>query len=160
MLTSFHRDRLTQTGSVFDAHDAVDRDTDATREPPAAVVDVGTANSLTLTKGDLPVLTAPAGTKHFEVRVQARRTTGTVIYEAWQARSIRLFMPDGIKVAEGSVWTGLGGGPHLTVAGAGVWISFGAEVRLTVPAAGIFTEWGGQPRLTAARAELYIEVLP
>jgi hypothetical protein len=177
MLTSSHRDRLTQTGSVFDAHDAgdigpepgvtyaveirwVDPDTDATREPPAAVIDAGTANSLTLTKEDVPVLAAPTGTKHFEVRVQARRTAGSVIYEAWQARSIRLFMPDGIKVAEVSVWTGLGGGAHLTVAGAGVWIGFGGESRLTVPTTVIFTECGGQPRLTAARAELCIEVLP
>src|SRR6056297_1158189 len=122
LLTWAHRDRLTQTSSVFDAYDAadigpepgvtyaveirwVDPDTDATLEPPAAVIDVGAANSLTLTKEDVPILAAPTGTKHFEVRVQARRTTGTISYEAWQARSIRLFMPDGIKVAEVSTWT-------------------------------------------------------
>jgi uncharacterized protein YegL len=177
LLTWAHRDRLTQTGSLFDAYDAgdigpepgvtyaveirwVDPDTDATLESPAAVIDAGAANSLTLTKEDVPILEAPAGTKHFEVRVQARRTTGTIAYEAWQARSIRLFMPDGIKVAEVSVWTGFGADARLSVAGAGLWLGVGGEARLTVPASDIFSEWGGQPRLTVATAALYIEVIP
>jgi hypothetical protein len=179
---------------VFDAYDAadigpepgvtyaveirwVDPDTDATLEPPAAVIDVGAANSITLTKEDVPILAAPTGTKHFEVRVQARRTTGTISYEAWQARSIRLFMPDGIKVAEVSAWTEIGadtrltvaetaifldcgGAVQLTIAEASIWIGFGSDARLTMPDIDIFNEWGGQSRLTAAEAALYIEVLP
>jgi hypothetical protein len=159
LLTWSHRDRLTQTSSVFNAYDAgdigpepgvtyvveirwVDPDTDATLEPAAAVIDVGTANSLTLTKEDLPVFAAPAGTRHFEVRVQARRTAGTVNYEALQARSIRLFMPDGIKVAEVSAWTEIGSG-----------------ARLTVGDTAIFLDLGGAEHLTIAKATLYIEVI-
>lgn len=194
LLTWSHRDRLTQTSSVFDAYDAadigpepgvtyaveihwVDPDTDTTIDPPAAVIDVGAANSITLTKEDVPILAAPTGTKHFEVRVQARRTAGTITYEAWQARSIRLFMPDGIKVAEASVWTEVGadarltvaetvifldrgGAVQLTIAEAAIWIGFGSDARLTIPDIDIFNEWGGQSRLTAAEAALYIEVLP
>ena len=194
LLTWSHRDRLTQTSSVFDAYDAadigpepsvtyaveirwVDPDTDVTLEPPAAVIDVGTANSLTLTKEDVPILAAPTGTKHFEVRVQARRMSGTISYEAWQARSIRLFMPDGIKVAEVSAWTEIGADARLTVAETAIfldrggasqmtiteaqlWLGFGSDARLTIPSIDIFNEWGGQSRLTAAEAALYIEVIP
>ena len=177
LLTWSHRDRLTQTSSVFDAYDAadigpepgltyvvemrwVDPNTDTTLEPLAAVIDVGTANSMTLTKDDVPLLAAPTGTKHFEVRVQARRTAGTISYEAWQARSIRLFMPDGIKISEVTAWTEIGPDARLTVVEADLWIGVGADARLTIPCIDVFNAWGGQSRLTAAKVELYIEVLP
>ena len=177
LLTWSHRDRLTQTSSVFDAYDAadigpepgvtyvveirwVDPNADTTLEPLAAVIDVGTANSMTLTKDDVPLLAAPTGTKHFEVRVQARRTAGTISYEAWQARSIRLFMPDGIKISEVTAWTEIGPDARLTVVEADLWIGVGADARLTIPCIDVFNAWGGQSRLTAAKVELYIEVLP
>ena len=177
LLTWSHRDRLTQTSSVFDAYDAadigpepavtyaveirwVDPDTDTTIEPPAAMIDVGAANSITLTKEDVPILAAPTGTKHFEVRVQARRTAGTISYEAWQARSIRLFMPDGIKVSEVTAWTEIGPDARLTVVEADLWIGVGADARLTIAGIDVFNAWGGQSRLTAAEVALYIEVLP
>lgn len=177
LLTWSHRDRLTQTSSVFDAYDAadigpepgvtyvveirwVDPNTDTTLEPLAAVIDVGTANRMTLTKDNVPLLAAPTGTKHFEVRVQARRTVGTISYEAWQARSIRLFMPDGIKVSEVTAWTEIGPDARLTVVEADLWIGVGADARLTIPGIDVFNAWGGQSRLTAAKVELYIEVLP
>ncbi len=160
LLTWAHRDRLSQTSSLFDAYDAgdigpepgvtyaleirwVDPDTDAVVEPPAAVIGVGSANSVTLTKDDLPILSAPTGTKHLDLRVQARRVAGSVTYDARAARSIRLFMPDGIKVAEASLWAELG-----------------SEARLTVARADLFHEVGGDARLTAAATDLYIEVIP
>jgi len=177
LLTWSHRDRLTQTSSVFDAYDAadigpepgltyvveirwVDPNTDTTLEPLAAVIDVGTANSMTLTKDDVPLLAAPTGTKHFEVRVQARRTAGTISYQAWQARSIRLFMPDGIKVSEVTAWTEIGPDARLTVVEADLWIGVGADARLTIAGIDVFNAWGGQSRLTVAEVALYIEVLP
>jgi hypothetical protein len=160
LLTWAHRDRLAQTSSLFDAYDAgnigpepgvtyvveirwVDPDTDAVLEPPAAVIAAGTGTSFTLTKDDVPNLLAPSGTRHFDVRVQARRVAGSVTYDARTARSIRLFMPDGIKVAEAELWLG-----------------FGADTRLTVTTAHVFTERGGDSRLGVTCSEVYIEVLP
>ena len=194
LLTWAHRDRLLQTSVAIDAYDAgdigpepgvayvleirwVDPDTDAGVEPPAAVIEVGTVTSVTLTKDDVPILSAPTGTKYFEVRVQARRVAGSATYEARAARSIRLFMPDGIKVAEASLWTefgaetrltvpetvvflGLGGAVQLTAADAALWIGFGADDRLSVARADFFHEKGGDARLTAAASSLYIEVIP
>jgi hypothetical protein len=92
--------------------------------------------------------------------LQARRTAGALSYEARAARSIRLFMPDGVKVAEVTVWTGFGADARLSVAETAIWIGFGSDARLTVPGVDIFTEWGGAPRLTSASATLYIEVIP
>ena len=125
----------------------------------------------------MPLLDAPSGTKHLDVRVQARRLVGAQTYEAWTARSIRLFMPDGIKIAEASAWTEFGGGTVLTIAmaqvfedrgGAGaltaieasLFLDLGGAAGLTVPAAEAFQEHGGGTSLTAASAALYIEVIP
>jgi uncharacterized protein YegL len=177
LLTWAHRDRLTQTSSVFDAYDAgnigpelgvtyvleirwVDPDTDAAVEPPAAVIEAGTGTSFTLTKDDVPILAAPTGTRHFEVRVQARRVAGSVTYQARVARSIRLFMPDGIKVAEVELWLGFGADTRLTVERAEAWVEVGAEASLGVTTAHVFTERGGDSRLGVTRSEVYIEVLP
>jgi hypothetical protein len=125
----------------------------------------------------VPILEAPTGTKHLEVRVQARRAAGSAVYAAWQARSIRLFMPDGIKFAEASGWHELGGAARLTVAlgevlvelggrerlsvaSVEVWAGHGGGAGLSVPVAEAFLEEGGGVRLTAAVASLYIEVIP
>ena len=43
--------------------------------------------------------------------MQARRVAGSATYEARAARAIRLFMPDGIKVAEAGLWTSSGRRP-------------------------------------------------
>jgi len=177
LLTWAHRDRLTQTSAVFDAYDAgdigpepsvtyaleirwVDPDTDTVVEPPAAVIDAGAATSFTLTKEDVPILAAPSGTKHFEVRVQARRVAGSATYEARAARAIRLFMPDGIKVAEAGLWTEFGAEARLTVPESVIFLGLGADARLTAARVDLFTEQGGETRLTAAMSELYIEVIP
>ena len=109
--------------------------------------------------------------------MQARRVAGSATYEAWQARPLRLFMPDGIKVAEASLWTefgaearltapetvvflSLGGAVQLTAADAALWIGLGADARLSVARADLFHEQGGGARLTAADSTLYIEVIP
>ncbi|KIQ69489.1 hypothetical protein Wenmar_01851 [Wenxinia marina DSM 24838] len=109
--------------------------------------------------------------------MQARRVAGSATYEARAARSIRLFMPDGIKVAEASLWNEfgaetrltvpetvvfleLGGAVQLTAADAALWIGFGADARLSVARADLFHERGGDARLTAAASALYIEVIP
>jgi len=194
LLTWAHRDRLLQTSGVFDAYDAgdigpepgvsyvieirwIDPVTDVLIEPPAAVIEGGIANSYTLTKEDVPLLAAPSGTKHLDLRVQARRTTGTITYEARAARSIRLFMPDGIKVAEAALWIeygaearltvpetvvflGLGGAVQLTTAEAALWVGLGADARLSAVEAALFQERGGAAGLTAATTDLYIEVIP
>lgn len=173
LLTWSHRDRLAQTSLVFDAYDAgdigpepgvsytaeirwVDPDTDTTLEPPAKVIDAGTANSLTLTKDDIPILTAPTGTKHFEVQVQARRTTGSMTYEAWQARSIRLFMPDGIKLAEASLWIGLGAGARMTITEAELFLDRGGAAYPTLVETSLWTGFGSDTRATVADTALWI----
>jgi len=177
LLTWAHRDRLTQTSAVFDAYDAsdigpepgvtyvleirwVDPDTDAVVEPAATVINAGTGTSFTLTKDEVPILSAPTGTKHFEVRVQARRVAGSATYEARAARSIRLFMPDGIKVAEAGLWAEFGAEARLTVSETAVFLGLGADARLTAARVDLFTEQGGGTRLTAATTDLYIEVIP
>ena len=193
-LTWAHRDRLAQTSPVFDAYTApdigpepgvayvveirwIDPDTDLALDPVATVLDAGAGTSFTLTKDDVPLLDAPTGTKHLDVRVQARRPVGAQTYEAWSARSIRLFMPDGIKIAETSAWTEFGGGTLLTVAltqifedrgGAGAltaaeasfFLDLGGATGLTIPAAETFHEHGGGIHLAAASAAFYIEVIP
>jgi len=108
----------------------------------------------------VPILSAPTGTKHFDVRVQARRAAGSATYDARAARSIRLFMPDGIKVAEAELWLGFGAEIRLTVDRVQAWIGVGAEARLTVTTSDAFIERGGDFRLGVTRSDLYIEVLP
>ena len=87
-LTWAHRDRLAQTSAVFDAYTApdigpepgvayevrihwVDKATDATLEPAAAVIAVGQATSYTLTEADYPV--PPLGVEQAAIRVRAVR---------------------------------------------------------------------------------------
>src|SRR6056297_2755649 len=177
LLTWAHRDRLLQTSVAIDAYEAgdigpepgvtyavqilrVDPDTDALIEPPVAVIDVGSATTYTLTKDDVPTLLAPSGTKHFEARVVADRTAGSATYEARAARAIRLFMPDGIKVAEAGLWAEFGAEVRLTVPETVVFLGLGADARLTAARVDLFHEQGGDTRLTAAMSELYIEVIP
>ncbi len=61
-------------------------------EPPAAELDAGTATAFTLTQEDVPVLSAPSGTEQIDVRVQARRTVGGIVYDARDARRVRFFL--------------------------------------------------------------------
>ncbi|MCR9151203.1 MAG: phage tail protein [Rhodobacteraceae bacterium] len=175
LLTWAHRDRLTQTSSVFDAYDAgdigpepgvtyaleirwVDPDTDAVVEPPAAVIDVGSTTSFTLTKEDVPILSAPSGTKHFEARVVARRIAGSATYTSWQARGVRLFMPDGIKVAEAGFWAEFGAGDRLTLAEATLFVEQGPDDRLGIIRADVFHELGRDARLVSARVDVFHEL--
>jgi predicted sugar kinase len=129
-------------------------------EPPSAVLAAGTGTSFTLTKDDVPILLAPPGTRHFDVRVQARRVAGSATYDARTARAIRLFMPDGIKVAEVELWLGFGSDTRLTVDRAEAWVEIGTAERLTVTTADVFTERGGDSRLGVTHSKVYIEVLP
>ena len=61
-------------------------------EPLAAELDAGTATAFTLTEEHVPILSAPSGTEQIDVRVQARRTVGAVVYEARDARRVRFFL--------------------------------------------------------------------
>ncbi|EEW24057.1 phage tail protein [Rhodobacter ferrooxidans] len=184
LLTWAHRDRLLQTSSVFDAYDAgdigpepgvsyvlelrwVDPVSGAVLEPVVARLLAGSANSFTLGKDAIPLATAPPGTRHFELRLQAERSTGSVTYQPWTARAIRLFVPDGIKIAEAGLWAEFGAGAAtISAARAELWISRGASAgamsaaAISCGRADLFIERGGASRPTSSQVSIYIEVLP
>ena len=113
-----------------------------------------------LTADDIPVIDAPTGTEHCDVTVQARRTVGSQVYSAWQARSIRLFIPDGIKLAEAEFWIGYGADARLSALRADLFVELGGSAGLSVPQAELHIEHGPDARLGLIRVDLYIEVIP
>jgi len=109
-LTWAHRDRLTQTSPVIADYTAasigpepgvsyiieirwVDPDTGAQFETPAAVIDLGTATSRTLTFEDIPDETAPDRVVEIDVMVRARRSVGGTWIYARAHRTMRFAAP-------------------------------------------------------------------
>jgi hypothetical protein len=118
-LTWAHRDRLTQTSPVIADYTAasigpepgvtyaleirwVDPDTGAQVEPPAAVIDLGTATARTLTLNDIPAETAPERVVEIDVMVRARRSVGGSWLYARDHRSMRFAAP--FAAGWGAAW--------------------------------------------------------
>jgi hypothetical protein len=80
----------------------VDPDTGAQIDPPAAVMDLGTATSRTLTFEDIPDETAPDRVVEIDVMVRARRSVGGTWIYARAHRTMRFAAP--FAAGWGAAW--------------------------------------------------------
>ncbi|TKZ15929.1 VWA domain-containing protein, partial [Shimia litoralis] len=176
-LTWAHRDRLSQTSQIIDAHDAasigpepgvfyhlelrwVDPDTDTALEPPAKVLEAGTGTSFVFLKEEIPTDQAPPLTKHIEISLRAHRITGAISYGAWQARPMRFYMPDGLKLSGAEMWLGFGTGADLEARVVEAWADHSDLEPQNILGAESFAEHATTKAVSADRISIYIEVEP